>query len=89
MVVQPGVEVERVEPNKPADSHDRDAVLMDQPPNVSDARVEHLGHGIDVEQPLATASLERRGGRGVRERVSVSSLDLQRVAETEARSARR
>ena len=40
MFVEPGVEVDRIEPDQPADAHDRDAVLMDQAADVSDARAE-------------------------------------------------
>jgi hypothetical protein len=67
MVVQPGVEVERVEPNQPADSHDRDAPLLNQPTDVPDARAEEFGHRVDVEQspPVDDRSDGIEGSSGV------------------------
>lgn len=55
MRVQPGLKVEWIESDQPADPHDRDAPLLDQATDVADARAELLGHRVDVEQPQLPA----------------------------------
>ena len=39
-----------IEPHMPPDLHERDATLVDQPADVSDADAEVAGHGVDVDQ---------------------------------------
>lgn len=53
MLVEPGVEVDRVEPDQPAYPYDRDPPLLNEPADVPDAGAEQLGHRLDVEQPPA------------------------------------
>ena len=48
VLVEPGVKVDRIEPDQPADPHHRDAPLVNESTDVSHARVEPLGDALSA-----------------------------------------
>jgi hypothetical protein len=50
--VEPGLDLDRVEAEEPADLDVRDAPLEDHPPDVADGDAEPLGDGMEVEELL-------------------------------------
>jgi hypothetical protein len=49
--VEPGVEVHRVEADQATDPDDRDAALLHQATEMTNARAQLLSYGVDIEQP--------------------------------------